>query len=178
MKLLVFYGPPAVGKLTIAEAVAVQTDFKLYHNHLTWNMVTSIFEFRSEAYFRLLTEMRTLMFAEAAKANINVAFTYVYALARAEASEQYFRAVEENGGEVCLVQLSAEYKTLEQHVTNPSRTQHGKLNTREGLKEFFERSKDGGIDVPVAGRESLFIDTGKMAVADSAELLISHYNLK
>jgi len=35
MKLVFIYGPPAVGKLTVANALAKVTGFKVFHNHLT-----------------------------------------------------------------------------------------------------------------------------------------------
>jgi hypothetical protein len=43
MKLLLLYGPPAVGKLTIAKEIARLTEFKVFHAHLTVDLVASIF---------------------------------------------------------------------------------------------------------------------------------------
>ena len=45
MKLIFIYGSPAVGKLTVAQEIAEQTDFKVFHNHLTIDAVTPVFEF-------------------------------------------------------------------------------------------------------------------------------------
>jgi replication-associated recombination protein RarA len=39
MKLILLYGPPAVGKLTIAKEIARLTGFKLFHAHLTSDLV-------------------------------------------------------------------------------------------------------------------------------------------
>ena len=44
MKLVFLYGPPAVGKFTVAKELAALTGFKLFHNHLTVDVATSIFE--------------------------------------------------------------------------------------------------------------------------------------
>lgn len=54
MKLLFLYGPPAVGKFTVAKEWAALTGFKFLHNHLTIDLVTSVFEPRSDPYFYLL----------------------------------------------------------------------------------------------------------------------------
>ncbi len=35
MRLVFIYGPPGVGKLTVARELAALTGFKLFHNHLT-----------------------------------------------------------------------------------------------------------------------------------------------
>jgi predicted kinase len=44
-KLLLLYGRPAVGKLTVAREVAALTGGRLFHNHLTVNLALSVFEF-------------------------------------------------------------------------------------------------------------------------------------
>ena len=82
MKLVVLYGPPAVGKLTVAKEVARLTGIKLFHNHLTWNAVTAIFEWRSEPFMRALSEIRRMMFREAARADIDLLFIYVFSVSR------------------------------------------------------------------------------------------------
>ena len=35
MKLIFIYGAPAAGKLTVANEIARQTGFKVFHNHLS-----------------------------------------------------------------------------------------------------------------------------------------------
>lgn len=54
MKLVILYGPPAVGKLTVGAELAELTGFKLFHNHLTTDMVMSLFPHGSETYTRLI----------------------------------------------------------------------------------------------------------------------------
>ena len=38
MKLVFMYGGPGVGNLTTAQALAALTGFKLFHNHLSFNL--------------------------------------------------------------------------------------------------------------------------------------------
>lgn len=59
MKLIFIYGPPAVGKFTVARELASLTGFKLFDNHLTIDVVTSIFEHGSAPYFRALRKIRS-----------------------------------------------------------------------------------------------------------------------
>jgi len=35
MQLVIIFGPPAVGKMTVGRALAERTGFKLFHNHMT-----------------------------------------------------------------------------------------------------------------------------------------------
>ena len=58
MKLLLLYGPPAVGKLTIAKALARLTAFQVFHAHLTVDLVTAIFPRGTPAYQHLLWDIR------------------------------------------------------------------------------------------------------------------------
>ncbi len=38
MQLVYLYGPPGVGKLTVARELVALTGFKLFHNHLAVNL--------------------------------------------------------------------------------------------------------------------------------------------
>ncbi len=53
MTFVLLYGPPAVGKLTVANELAKLTDFKVFHNHLSIDLVEAVFP---EAH-RLLAEL-------------------------------------------------------------------------------------------------------------------------
>ena len=56
--LVYLYGPPAAGKLTIAEKLRDLTGFRLFHNHLTVNAVREVFEFRSPPFVEVLHRIR------------------------------------------------------------------------------------------------------------------------
>ncbi|CAN5868612.1 hypothetical protein BH24ACI1_BH24ACI1_04510 [soil metagenome] len=45
MKLIFLYGAPAVGKLTVADKIAEQTRYKVFHNHLSIDCIEPIFDF-------------------------------------------------------------------------------------------------------------------------------------
>jgi hypothetical protein len=53
MKLILLYGPLAAGKLTIAKEIARLTGFKVFHSHLSVNLVEAIFSRGTHAYRRL-----------------------------------------------------------------------------------------------------------------------------
>jgi cytidylate kinase len=79
MKLVVLYGPPAAGKYTVAKAVAEKTGYKLFHNHLTVDLLKSMFEFGTPNFFRLSQKIRLDVLEQAAKENVHgVIFTFVY----------------------------------------------------------------------------------------------------
>lgn len=78
MKLIILYGPPAVGKLTVAKALEESTDFKLVHNHLMADLIVPVFGFRTPVSDRLNGIFRTLIYKTAAENNINLVSTLIY----------------------------------------------------------------------------------------------------
>ena len=48
MKLVVIYGAPGVGKLTTAKALAELTGFRLFHNHLSFDLVSAVRNLRND----------------------------------------------------------------------------------------------------------------------------------
>lgn len=135
MKLIVLYGPPAAGKYTIAKAVAERTGYKLFHNHLTVDLLKSVFEFGTPEFFRLSQSIRLDIFEQAAKLNIpGIVFTVVYEKPTDDAFvRQLIERIEAQGGEIIFIQIYCEKDVLLQRVTQESRKQFRKLKTQEGL---------------------------------------------
>lgn len=175
MKLVVLYGPPAVGKLTVAQEVSRLTGIKLFHNHLTWNAVIALFAWRSEPFNRALPEVRRVLFREAAREDVDLIFTFVFSLSRWEVGKTYFEAVEQHGGTVCPVHLYASPEVLEERVVGESRAEVGKMRSVEELRRYFEKVIDTGHPIP--GRPSLELDTGRLTPAEAAEVVVTHYDL-
>ena len=81
MTLLVIFGPPAVGKMTVGLELERLTGFRLFHNHMTVDPVIRLFPFESPAYRRLVEEFRRRIFEEfAASGERGLIFTFVWAL--------------------------------------------------------------------------------------------------
>jgi hypothetical protein len=64
--LVYLYGPPASGKLTVAERLAEQSGYRLFHNHLTVNAIRPVLDFGSEPFVEVLHRLRLDVFAAAA----------------------------------------------------------------------------------------------------------------
>ena len=58
MHLVVLFGPPAVGKMTVGHELCRLTGYRLFHNHLTIEPFLGIFEFGSPSFARLSSEFR------------------------------------------------------------------------------------------------------------------------
>jgi hypothetical protein len=78
--LLVLFGPPAVGKMTIGRAVAEDSTFRLFHNHMTIEPLLETFGYGSPPFDILNREFRRRVMEEAAKHGVDLIFSVVWAL--------------------------------------------------------------------------------------------------
>src|SRR5712691_8790797 len=58
MDLVYVYGPPAVGKFTVAARLADLTGYAFFHNHLSIDCALPVFDFGTDAFWRLVHEIR------------------------------------------------------------------------------------------------------------------------
>lgn len=110
MKLLILFGPPAVGKTTIGKLLESNTDFKLFHNHMVMDGIMHIFGIGTPSEDRLSKIVRTNIIEEAASQGINLIFTYVWNFSREKGKtniDVYKKIYESHGGEVLFVELIA-----------------------------------------------------------------------
>jgi hypothetical protein len=78
--LLVLFGPPAVGKMTIGRAIAANSSFRLFHNHMTIEPLLETFGYASPPFHTLNKEFRRRVMEEAATHGVDLIFTVVWAL--------------------------------------------------------------------------------------------------
>jgi RNase adaptor protein for sRNA GlmZ degradation len=176
MKLIILYGPPAVGKLTIAVKLAEETGYKIFQNNPTVRSVEPIFDFGTPEFFRTLAHVRLIMLEEAAQSDLDgLIFTFCY---DPNTDEQFITdaisVVERAGGTVHLVQLTAPKSVLLERVRNDSRRIHGKILTEDKLQTALEQYD---FFTPYPRRESLSIDTSAMSAEEAAAQIVAHFGL-
>ena len=175
MDLVFIYGPPGVGKLTVARELERATAFRVFHNHVSIACAEAVFDFGTKPFARVVDKIRFAVFEEAAREGVSLVFTFVYA--RPEDTpfvERVCASVEGRGGRVCLVRLFCEREVLERRLPHPDRARLGKMASLETLREVAGRYD---IFSPVPGRESLSVDNTALAPAEVAELIVRHYHL-
>lgn len=112
--LLVIFGPPAVGKMTVAQSVAARLSFKVFHNHAILEPLLDVFSYETESFQRLLRRFRLDVIAEAARTGVSLVFTYAWALELAGDRvelEHYVAPYVERGLPVRFVELAADLQT-------------------------------------------------------------------
>ncbi len=176
MKLLIIYGAPAVGKLTVANEVAKLTGFKVFHNHLSIDAIQPIFAFGSESFMRLIELIRVETVAEAARQGVNIIYTFCYAKGIDEEHvEKIVQAGESNGAEVQFVLLTCGDDELRKRVVASDRRLHGKVNTIEMIEGFLS---DYEMRSRVPYSQGIEIDNTDVSPEAVAERIIEHFELE
>ena len=141
MKFVYIYGPPAVGKLEVAKHLAKITNFRLFHNHLTANYVSSIFPEKNEISNKLKCKFVYQMLEAATKNKIKgVIFTKVYDSNDKDFVRDIINVVEKNGGEALFVKLYCKPEKLYERVTQNSRKSFDKVRTIKNLKLILNKN--------------------------------------
>ena len=172
-RLVYLYGPPAAGKLTIAEKLRDLTGFRLFHNHLTVNAVREVFEFRSPPFVEVLHRIRLDVFGTAMRAGVSLVFTNssewggAGGRQRFEAfTEEAAQVVETAGGATLFVRVTAPLELLEARLGNQSRRAHGKLLDVSRLRELV-----AGMGEPRARAGDLIIDPAEVTADEAARVI-------
>ena len=76
MFVVFLHGPAASGKHTIGTLVSEATGLPLFHNHLTVDLATTLFEFGSEPFVSLREAIWLSSFRTAAEAGQSFLFTF------------------------------------------------------------------------------------------------------
>jgi shikimate kinase len=170
MKLIILYGPPAVGKLTVGQELAKLTGFRLFHNHLAIDLAHEIYEWGNPAFFTLVHQIRTIVVVSAVESETSLILTFFYTGAANE--DMFFKLVielvEKAGGEVDFVHLTAPDEVLLERVTSKSRKQFGKLTTKDSLIETLRVNKRAIIDY----RHHKTIDIANLAPSEVAKQIM------
>lgn len=113
MKLIIIFGPHAVGKMTVGQELSKITDLKLFHNHMTIDLVSDMFENLPKERNRLINLFRKEIFEAFSNSNeYGMIFTYMWAFDRQE-DWDYINYVEElfasKGADIYFIELEADF---------------------------------------------------------------------
>lgn len=109
MKLVIIIGGGASGKMTVGQELCKITDLRLFHNHMSIDLVTRVFG-RYDG--RTINDVRKVIFENFAKSDCyGLVFTYIWDFSSSQDGE-YIRMVrkifEDEGTDVYLVELVAD----------------------------------------------------------------------
>lgn len=128
MKFVLLCGPQAVGKMTVGQELAKRTGLKLFHNHMTIDLVAPFFSYSSSTGKRLVNLFREEIFGAFAKSDeYGMIFTFVWAFDMQEDwgyVNHIFEIFEEQGAEIYIAELEAGVETRLSRNNTPNRLLH------------------------------------------------------
>jgi len=187
--LVVIFGPPAVGKMSVGHALAERTGYKLFHNHMSIELALQFFDYGTPAFRRLVEHFRQEIFAEAIAAPLpGLIFTWVWAFDQPQDREYLFQltsAFAQAGGQRYLVELEADPKLLFERNRGEFRLQHkpSKRNldhSEAHLKEVLaqHRLNSGPEEADLFSDPYLRINNSALSPDQVAEKIQAHFQLR
>jgi chloramphenicol 3-O-phosphotransferase len=167
MRLIFIYGLPASGKLTVANQLASLTGYRVFHNHLTVDLLLPVFDFGSPSFVELREDIWLSVFEQACRAQLSgLIFTFApEGTVRSDFIRNVQITVAHEGGEVDFVELVCPLAELKRRIDSPSRLAFQKLTS---VSLFEELHGKGTFDARGMPESTLSIDTSLCTPAEAA----------
>ena len=174
-RIIFLHGPGAAGKYTIARELSRLTGLPLFHNHLTVDLLLTLFPFGSPEFIRLREKIWLEVMGGAVAAGSSLIFTFnpertvgsgfPGALATQTAAL---------GGRVSFVSVECREEEIERRIESESRKAFRKLAS---LEDYRRLKAEGAFDYPPIDSECR-VDSSVIGAAESASLIASELGLR
>ena len=172
-QVVVLFGRPGVGKLTVAEYLIAETGYNLLHNHAVVDLVTSLFPFGTPAFVTLRERMWHLAIDTVLKAKSpGVIMTFA---PEATVTDGFIPSIKKRviagGGTIHFIELRCAAPELEKRIGSEPRERFGKLRD---VKAYKKLDAAGTFDKPVMPEPELVVDTTDQIPLLSAREIAKH----
>jgi hypothetical protein len=186
VKLVLIFGPQAVGKMTVGQELGKLTDLKLFHNHITIDLVSQFFDYGTKAGKRLVSLFRQEIFEEVAKSDLNgLIFTYVWAFdlkSDWDYVEKVCSIFEAKGSSVYFVELEADFDERLVRNKSPHRLEHKptKRNidwSENDLKKSMEKYRLNSFQGEITRENYVKINNTNIPATEVAKIIKERFQL-
>lgn len=181
--LVLVVGPPAVGKMTVGQALSAATAFPLLHNHMSIEIALKFFDFGTPSFDQLNNTLKSAMVqAVAHSKHAGLIMTAVWAFdleadtaAVSELASNWFEATR---SEVVVVELCADEAVKKLRNTDPQRLavkpSKADVKASEARRRYNEthHQLNSGGTLPLA-LAHLVIDNSDLSPQTTAEQICS-----
>ncbi|EIT84222.1 hypothetical protein A374_16503 [Fictibacillus macauensis ZFHKF-1] len=185
MKFILLFGPQAVGKMTVGFELEKATGYKLFHNHMTIDLVSRYFDYGTKEGERLVHTLREAVFREVAHSDLpGFIFTYVWAFDQQE-DHDYVKKVcaifEEAGAEIYFVELEADVDERLARNRHPFRlaqkpTKQNLEWSDHNLLTSMEQYRLQSLPGEIKHRPYVRINTTHRTPAETVALILESFN--
>ena len=181
-RLVLIFGPAAVGKMTVGQELAKATGFSLLYNHQIVDLVTGMFPFGTPMFHRLARGFTLQMLEAAAETGLGLILTHGLVFGRPSSRviiDDWSAPCLNAGGEVYYVELTAPLECRLQRNETENRRRHKKTDwaTPERLREMETWGRwDSDGDFPYPERH-IVIDNANVEPHEAAQMIRQHFRL-
>jgi len=186
MKFVILFGPLAVGKMTVGQELEKITGLKLFHNHMTIELVLPFFDMYSSSFNKLVNSFRMQLFKEVAKSkSTGMIFTYVWELDQkrdGDFVDEIVKIFEKENVGVYYVELEADQKERLKRNKSSHRLKHkpSKMNFKASEHELIETDKNFVLNSKMNilhGEKYIKIDNTNLSAEDTARKIKETFHL-
>ncbi len=180
MKLVIIFGPPAVGKFTVGRELAKQQGFRLLHKQDIFNLLDDFFFFGTPSYRAVDQGIRELIIDKASslKHISGLIMTFVWAFNDQRDLlfiEKVVKLCKKKGIELYFVELQSSEIERQKRVSSPTRREMEKVSTIKGLEEL-EKDKDFSSNTDYFEKKNyLKLDNTTLSSEKCVELICEHF---
>lgn len=179
--LVCLIGPPAVGKMTVGQALCRRTGYHLFHGHVVGDVLTPYFPFGTPSFRRLAQTWRRTFIAEARQAELDLTITVAWRFDVPADTDDFRSWIGPYlaGGRVLCVELQAPLRVRQERNRTEHRRQHKNAYwvTDAYLQEINAAHRyDSGSAFPF-DLPHLRLETAHLSAEQAAHRIIAHFNL-
>ena len=128
MEFILIAGPQAVGKMTVGQELAKLTPLRLFHNHMTIELVKGLIPLEEPGGWPLVKQLREDIFRHFVQSGqYGLIYTVVWAFdcpSDWEYVENYLSIFREAGANIYIVELEADFEERLRRNNTPNRLEH------------------------------------------------------
>lgn len=173
MKLVILHGPPASGKLTLANRLKSELGYNVLHNHLTVDLALEVYSgFGEGDFYNFLDKLRTQAIEKACQNKMaGLIVTFCFDLATdMMVVKQWESIVTQYGGNILPIYLNVSADVLAQRVEQCSRIGTKKVQCRHELRSVISENKFEAIP----HSNTFSVDTSDLCVDKSISRILDH----
>lgn len=186
MKLVVIFGPQAVGKMTVGHELEKITDLKLFHNHMSIELVLNFFNYGTPSFRRLSNLFREEVFKEVVNSDLGgLIFTYLWNFddpKYEEYLENLVKIFRVKNAEIIYIELEAGSeerlkRNKTEHRLNHKPTKRNIEKSEENLLESIQNHRVNSKEGEVKEKNYMKINNTNLEPEKVAQIIKEKFNL-
>ncbi len=179
-------GPQAVGKMTVGQELEKITNLKLFHNHMSIELVLNFFDYYTPSFKRLSTLFRKEIFEEVSSSDLEgLIFTYVWYFDDKhdwDYIENLVKIFRDKGSEIYYVELESDIeervkRNKTEHRLNHKPSKRGEYGSDEKLRESLLTHRPNSLEGEIKEKNYIRINNTDLGPDVVAQKIKDTFNL-